>query len=46
MGLSGILGHGSGGLISQWGQHYKVTMSPQSAQVGTRPDMTLDVDRM
>ena len=41
MWMSGISGHGAGGLVSA-GKHYKDTMSAQS-QVGTRPDMTSDV---
>ena len=45
MWLSEILGHGVGGLASQWSNtiysHHEYTLS----EVATRPDMTLDVAR-
>ena len=39
--LSGESGHGAGCLVSQWGSTIKCALS----QVGTHPDMTLDVAR-
>ena len=41
----GISGHDAGGLISQWGSaknHNECALS----QIGTRPDITLDVVRV
>ena len=35
-----LSGHGAGGLISQW---WRPTMKRTLSQVGTRPDVMLDV---
>ena len=44
--LSGISDHGADSLFSQWEQYHKVTVSFALSQVGTHPDMALDVARM